>query len=159
MSSGTVKPKGLASRVRKNLRQGMSLAWAASPKLLVRYTVLGIIGAIMPPIAVYLGALLVNRIAESQYTFLTFYRHAADYYRPLVNRCNTTCVGRLCGLRKKSLCAESELEAERRLLNKASKVDLGHFDNSDWFDKLARAKRDVSWRPGDLTWSLNGIIG
>ena len=65
MSSGTVKPKGLASRVRKNLRQGMALAWAASPKLLIRYSVLGIIGAIMPPVAVYLGALLVNRIAEA----------------------------------------------------------------------------------------------
>jgi hypothetical protein len=26
-------------------------------------------------------------------------------------------------------------------------VDIGHFDNSDWHDRLARAKRDVSWRP------------
>ena len=41
-----------------------------------------------------------------------------------------------------------QLEAERRLLEQASKVDLGHFDNSDWHDRLARAKRDVSWRPG-----------
>jgi hypothetical protein len=46
-----------------------------------------------------------------------------------------------------------ELEAERRLLAKASKVDIGNFDNSNWHDRLARAKRDVSWRPGDLTWS------
>jgi ATP-binding cassette subfamily B protein len=52
-----------------------------------------------------------------------------------------------------------ELEAERRLLDKASRVDLGHFDNSDWHDRLARAKRDVSWRPGDLTWSVLGLSG
>ena len=52
-----------------------------------------------------------------------------------------------------------ELEAERRLLEKASKVDLGHFDNSDWHDRLARAKRDVHWRPGDLTWSILGLSG
>jgi ATP-binding cassette subfamily B protein len=52
-----------------------------------------------------------------------------------------------------------ELEAERRLLEKASKVDLGHFDNSDWHDRLARAKRDVNWRPGDLTWSILGLSG
>ncbi|HYC27750.1 MAG TPA: ABC transporter ATP-binding protein, partial [Chitinophagaceae bacterium] len=44
-------------------------------------------------------------------------------------------------------------------LAKASKVDLGHFDNSDWYDRLARAKRDVSWRPGDLTWSVLGLSG
>jgi ATP-binding cassette subfamily B protein len=52
-----------------------------------------------------------------------------------------------------------QLEAERRLLEKAAKVDLGHFDNSDWHDRLARAKRDVSWRPGDLTWSVLGLSG
>jgi len=52
-----------------------------------------------------------------------------------------------------------ELEAERRLLEKASQVDLGHFDNSDWHDRLARAKRDVNWRPGDLTWSILGLSG
>src|SRR4026209_2943421 len=52
-----------------------------------------------------------------------------------------------------------QLEAERRLLEKASQVDLGHFDNSDWHDRLARAKRDVNWRPGDLTWSILGLSG
>src|SRR5258708_28057589 len=36
---------------------------------------------------------------------------------------------------------------------------MGHFDNSDWHDRLARAKRDVSWRPGDLTWSILGLSG
>jgi ATP-binding cassette subfamily B protein len=50
-----------------------------------------------------------------------------------------------------------QLEAERRLLAQASRVDIGHFDNSDWHDRLARAKRDVSWRPGDLTWSVLGL--
>jgi len=52
-----------------------------------------------------------------------------------------------------------QLEAERRLLEKAARIDLGHFDNSDWHDRLARAKRDVSWRPGDLVWSVLGLSG
>ncbi len=52
-----------------------------------------------------------------------------------------------------------ELEAEKRLLAKASRVDLGHFDNSNWHDRLARARRDVHWRPGDLTWSVLGLSG
>src|SRR5262249_14206748 len=52
-----------------------------------------------------------------------------------------------------------QLEAERRLLEQASSVDLGHFDNSDWHDRPARAQRDVSWRPGDLTWSVLGLSG
>jgi ATP-binding cassette subfamily B protein len=52
-----------------------------------------------------------------------------------------------------------ELEAERRLLAKAASVDLGQFDNSEWHDRLARAKRDSSSRPGDLTWSILGLSG
>ncbi|MDP2391292.1 MAG: hypothetical protein Q8N52_13265, partial [Acidobacteriota bacterium] len=54
--------KGRARRVRKNLRKGLSLAWAASPSALVRYSVLGMVSAAMTPVAVYLGAVLVNRI-------------------------------------------------------------------------------------------------
>lgn len=58
--------KGRARRVRKNLRQGMALAWAASPRPLIRYSLLGMMSATMPPVAVYLGASLVNRIAEAR---------------------------------------------------------------------------------------------
>src|SRR4026207_2063570 len=58
--------KGRARRVRKTLRQGMALAWAASPRALVKYSLLGIVNAAMPPITVYLGATLVNRIAEAR---------------------------------------------------------------------------------------------
>src|SRR6185295_13464466 len=68
-------------------------------------------------------------------------------------------VGSYLGYGRNLYARRVELEAERRLLTKASKVDLGHFDNSNWHDRLARAKRDVSWRPGDLTWSVLGLSG
>jgi Na+/proline symporter len=51
-------------RVRKNLQQAMVLAWTASPRLLMKFTLLGIFNAIMPPISVYLSARLVN-VAEA----------------------------------------------------------------------------------------------
>ncbi|HYV61691.1 MAG TPA: ABC transporter ATP-binding protein, partial [Bryobacteraceae bacterium] len=68
-------------------------------------------------------------------------------------------VGAYMGYGRNLFVRRVQLEAERRLLAQASKVDLGHFDNSDWHDRLARAKRDVSWRPGDLTWSVLGLSG
>ena len=68
-------------------------------------------------------------------------------------------VGAYTGYGRNLFVRRVQLEAERRLLAQASKVDLGHFDNSDWHDRLARAKRDVSWRPGDLTWSVLGLSG
>ena len=137
----------------------MSLAWAASPRLLLLYSVLGMFNAIMPPISVYLASLLVNKIAEARVSALGF-----EDVIPIVIGLWLTfviqrSVGAYIGLGRQLYVRRVELEAERRLLEKASKVDLGHFDNSDWHDRLARAKRDVNWRPGDLTWSILGLSG
>src|SRR5437867_1897236 len=151
--------KGRAGRVRKNLRQGIELAWSASPRSLMRYTLLGMLNAAMPPITVYLGATLVNRIAEARLRSL----HFSDMLPILIGMWLATgiqrAIGAYMGYGRNLFVRRVELEAERRLLAKASKLDLGHFDNSDWHDRLARAKRDVSWRPGDLTWSVLGLSG
>ena len=151
--------KGRAARVRKNLRLGMALAWTASPRLLVRYTVLGVVGAALPPVTVYLGAKLVNAIADARLHAL----HFREVLPIIVGLWLATGVqralGAYTGYGRNLYVRRVQLEAERRLLEQASKVDLGHFDNSDWHDRLARAKRDVSWRPGDLTWSVLGLSG
>jgi ATP-binding cassette, subfamily B, bacterial len=151
--------RGRAQRVRKNLRQGLALAWAASPNSLIRYTVLGMLSSAMPPIAVYLGAVLVNRIAEARLQALTW----RDMLPIIIGLWAATgvqrAIGAYMGYGRNLFVRRVQLEAERRLLEQASKVDLGHFDNSDWHDRLARAKRDVSWRPGDLTWSVLGLSG
>src|SRR5436189_6050408 len=151
--------QGRAQRVRKNLKQGMALAWAASPTSLIRYSVLGMVSAAMPPISVYLGATLVNRIAQARAQSIQF----TDLLPIVIGLWLATTVQRALsaytGYGRNLFVRRVELEAERRLLTKASKIDLGHFDNSDWHDRLARAKRDVSWRPGDLTWSVLGLSG
>jgi ATP-binding cassette subfamily B protein len=137
----------------------MSLAWTASPRALVRYTVLGMVNATMPPIAVLLGARLVNRIADARVQALTL----KDLLPIVLGLWITTSVqrtiGAYMGYGRNLFVRRVQLEAERRLLAQASKLDLGHFDNSDWYDRLARAKRDISWRPGDLTWSVLGLSG
>jgi ATP-binding cassette subfamily B protein len=150
---------GRASRVRKNLANGLALAWAASPGSLVKYSVLGMVNAAMPPITVYLGAVLVNRIADARLQSLRW----SDMLPVVIGLWIATgvqrAVGAYMGYGRNLFIRRVQLEAERRLLAQAANVDLGHFDNSDWHDRLARAKRDVSWRPGDLTWSVLGLSG
>ena len=148
-----------AQRVRKNLGQGMALAWAASPESLVRYSVLGMLSAAMPPISVYLGAELVNQIARARALQL----HFTDVAPVIIGLWLATgvqrAIGAYMGYGRNLFVRRVQLEAERRLLARAATMDLGHFDNSNWHDRLARAKRDVSWRPGDLTWSVLGLSG
>jgi len=144
-------------RVWKNLKLGLGLAWAASPKALVRYSILGIFSAVMTPIIVYLGAVLVNHIAKARLEPVPF----VDILPIIVGLWFAICLQRgisgYMGYGQSLFVRRVELEAEKRLLAQASKMDLGHFDQSDWHDRLERAKRDVSWRPGDLTWSVLGL--
>src|SRR5262245_16360636 len=155
----TTRPPGRAERVQRNLKLGISLAWAASPRSLIRFSLLGVVNASMSPVSVYLGATLVNRIAEGRLHALS----VGDLLPIVVGLWLTTglqrALGAYMGYGRNLFVRRVELEAERRLLMQASRVDLGHFDNSDWHDRLARAKRDVSWRPGDLTWSVLGLSG
>jgi hypothetical protein len=65
----------------------MTLAWAASPRLLIRYSLLGMFNAIMPPISVYLGSVLVNKIAEAHLhamQFTMFFTSYLAYGSPFV---------------------------------------------------------------------------
>src|SRR5689334_2250406 len=108
--------KGRARRVRKNLRQGMELAWAASPTALVRYSVLGMLSAAMPPISVYLGAALVDRIAAARLHALAW----SDLLPILIGLWLTTAVqrsvGAYMGYGRNLFVRRVQLEAERRLL-------------------------------------------
>jgi ATP-binding cassette subfamily B protein len=146
-----------ALRVRRNLRQGLALAWSASPRALVRYSLLGMVNAAMPPITVYLSARLVNLIAGARATGLPFRAMVPVLTGLWMATAVQRALGAYMGYGRNLFVRRVQLEAERRLLAQASRVDLGHFDNSDWHDRLARARRDVSWRPGDLTWSVLGL--
>src|SRR3954447_19159257 len=151
--------KGRARRVRKNLRQGMALAWTASPRALVKYSLLGIVNSTMPPISVYLGSALVNRIAEARLHSVRFTEMLPIVLGLWLATSAQRAIGAYSGYGRNLFVRRVQLEAERRLLAQASRLDVGHFDNSDWHDRLARAERDISWRPGDLTWSVLGLSG
>ncbi len=113
--------------------------------------------ATVQPITVVLGSLLVSKVAAGPSAGVTFGDVvpiiAALWTVSAVQRA----IGAYQGFGRDLFVRRVQLEAERRLLGKASTIDLGHFDHSDWHDRLARAKRDVSWRPGDLTWSVLGL--
>jgi ATP-binding cassette subfamily B protein len=151
--------RGRVRRVARNLRLGVGLAWSASRAALIKYCALGVINAAMPPAAVYLGATLVNGIAQAR----TDGTGVAPMVPVLLALWIVSVVQRsvsaYINYGRNEFVRRVELEAERRLLQHAAQVDLGHFDDSDWHDRLSRAKRDLSWRPGDLTWSVLGLSG
>jgi ATP-binding cassette subfamily B protein len=113
----------------------------------------------MPPAAIFLGATLVNRLAEARTQAIQIRDVLPIVIGLWISVGAQRAVSAYSGYGRNLVVRRIQLEAERRLLVQASKVDIGHFDNSDWHDRLARAKRDVSWRPGDLMWSILGLLG
>src|SRR5262249_16314910 len=107
--------KGRIARVRKNLKHGLALAWAASPRLFIRYTAVGIFNAVMAPIAVLLGAMLVNKIAFSQTQALTFIDVLPIIIGIWLTLAVQRTVGAYLGYGRNLYVRRVELEAERRL--------------------------------------------
>jgi ATP-binding cassette subfamily B protein len=147
----------LRGRVRENFVRGVRLAWAASPPGFLFVAALGLFTALLPPVIVWLGKRLVDLIVTGAHGRLTFH----DLWPTVLALGIITGVSRALQSVQNT---EQELfnrrianHAEERFYRKAAEVDLGHFDNSDWHDRMQRARRDVGWRPYQLAYSTFGL--
>jgi ABC-type multidrug transport system fused ATPase/permease subunit len=144
-------------RVRENFVRGVRLAWEASPRTFLGITALGLVSALIPPVVVWLGKHLVDLIVSGAHGVL----HFKDLWPTVLG------LGILAGISRalgQIQAAEQELfsrrvtvHARQRFYEKASGVDFGHFDNSEWHDRMQRARRDISWRPYQLAYSTIGL--
>src|SRR3954466_10497389 len=107
--------KGRARRVRKNLRQGMALAWTASPRALVKYSLLGIVNSTMPPITVYLGSALVNPIADARLHAVRFTDMLPIVLGLWLATSAQRAIGAYSGYGRNLFVRRVQLEAERRV--------------------------------------------
>ena len=144
-------------RLRDNIAGGLRLAWDASPREFCIVVALSIFAAVLPPAAVWLGSRLVGQVARAVTEPVAF-----SSFAPLVVALGLVAaaehaLGTIRYQRQDLFAWSVEIHATRRFLERAATVDVGHFDNSDWHDRMARAKRDVGWRPFQLTWSVIGL--
>jgi ATP-binding cassette subfamily B protein len=145
--------------VRRNLARGIRLAWEASPAAFLGAAAVVTVSALIPPVVVLLGKHLIDLIVAGIQGRATF----ADMTPTVV------ALGLLTGLQRAAqtygnnqqqlFAWRVENHATRRFLEQASHVDIGHFDDAAWHDRMARARRDVSYRPFNLTWSTIGLAG
>ena len=137
----------------------LRLAWQADPRAFVLAVLLSVVPAAVPPVLVELGKRLVDLIADARLRPVTSRELVPAVIGLGLLSAFQRAAGSLNGTRQELFGRRVYLEAERRFLRQAATVDLGHFDNSDWHDRVARAQRDISWRPGQMTWALVGMAG
>jgi ATP-binding cassette subfamily B protein len=148
-----------AKNVLTNLRLGMGLAWAASSRSLITNSLLGVFSAAMPPLSVYLGASLVDTIVDARTDSMRWTSILHIIGGLWVATGVQRAVAAYMSYGRNIFGRRVQLEAERRLLAHAATLDLTCFEDPQWHDRLARAKRDISSRPSELTWAVLGLLG
>jgi ATP-binding cassette subfamily B protein len=147
-----VKPQG---RLRDNVKGALRLAWMASPRAFVEVAILTFATGVIPPVVVFLGKRFVDLVVSGDRGPQLIAVAVGFGVTELVNQV----LSALAGYRQDMFGDRVVIEAKSRFLAKAGAIDVAHYDDPAWHDRMARAASELSWRPHQLTWSVIGIGG
>jgi ATP-binding cassette, subfamily B, bacterial len=146
------------SRAGRNVRQGLRLAWDASPTGLAGMAAIAAVTAAVPTIEVWLSKRFVDGVIAAQQPG----RPGTGLWLTVVALGLAAALQRALGMVRGNcqhlFSQQVQDAADLRLVAKAADVDLGHYDSPDWHDRMARAVREVSWRSAQLAYSGLGLV-
>lgn len=143
-------------------RRALALVWSTSHTLSIALGVLTVLAGALPAALAYVGSLIVDAVVAAI--------QAGEGAEAALTRHTLVLVASEGGLvatlaaaqRGLSLC-QSLLRAQLgqrvnvMILEKALTLQLAHFENSDFYDKLTRARREASSRPLSLIMRTFGL--
>jgi ATP-binding cassette subfamily B protein len=144
-------------------RRALDLVWTTNKPLSIALAALTLVAGVLPAGVAYVGALIVDAVV-----------HAADAHR----RGGVTALGgvltyvaleallvagiamaqRGISLAQSLLRAQLGQRVNVMILDKALTLDLTQFEDSEFYDKLTRARREASSRPLSLVMRTFGLL-
>lgn len=144
-------------------RHALDLVWSTSHRLTFALALLTLLAGVLPAGIAYVGAHIVDAvvaaISSRQATGVQDLTHVLGY----VALEGLLVAALAAGQRGLSTC-QSLLRAQlgqrvnEMILEKALTLDLRHFEDSEFYDKLTRARREASSRPLSLVMSSFGLV-
>ena len=134
----------------------IGLVWKSAPGGLGSLVVLVVVSALLPLGVAWVGKLIVDAVVAAQAAAPGPGRDAAV---AVAIRCVLVELGLFVAIslieRTISLCRQLvgsrlSIDINVKILEKALTLDLGHFENPEFYDKLVRARREASSRPLSL---------
>ncbi|WP_310429601.1 ABC transporter ATP-binding protein [Chamaesiphon sp. VAR_48_metabat_135_sub] len=148
--------------VGKNIRQSLSvfryggkaldLLWTTSHTLTVSLAILTLVNGLVPSAIAYIGKLIVDSVLVANQSGLQIDRQTALNYVCL----EAVAIVLLAAAQKGLVVCQSLLRvllAQRvneSILEKALTLDLAHFEDSEFYDKMSQARSQASSRPLSL---------
>ncbi|HMN28541.1 MAG TPA: hypothetical protein PKE45_10340, partial [Caldilineaceae bacterium] len=133
-----------------NVQRAFWLVWQAHPPSALGMAVCTLVGAFVPVGQVWVGKLIVDGVvnavnaqlgaAAGLQSVLPFL--AIEFGLFLVRAVNE----QARTYAEHILHAEINLSLNSRIIRKALELDLAHFENAEYYDKLENARREADWR-------------
>ncbi len=144
-------------------RHALDLVWATSRRLTVALGLLTVTAGVLPAAVAYVGALIVDAVVRA----MTAHEQAGAADLSVVLgyvALEALLVASLAATQRGLSTCQSLLRAQlgqrvnEMILAKALTLDLRHFEDSEFYDKLTRARREASSRPLALVMSSFGLV-
>lgn len=140
--------------------QAVKLVWETSPKLTVALVLLSLVAGLLPAAIAYVGKWLVDAVVLSAQTGDA--THKADAIRYVIIEAGLVAI--FAAMQRGLTVCQSLLRAllgnrvNVMILDKALSLDLTLFEDSEFYDKMTRARRQASSRPLSLVMRTFGLI-
>lgn len=141
-------------------RRALDLVWTTNHTLTLVLAILTLVAGLLPAVVAYLGKLIVDSVVAASQSGLAIDRGMALGYVGLEAIAVILLVGTQRG---QSICQSllRVLLGQRvnvLILEKALTLDLAHFEDSEFYDKMTQARREASSRPLSLVTRTFGLI-
>jgi ABC-type multidrug transport system fused ATPase/permease subunit len=140
--------------------RAIALVWATHRQLTLTLAVLTLIAGLIPAGIAYLGKLIVDGVVLAAQTQAAIDRlHVLQYLAM-----EAIAVAFLAGCQQGTTLCQSLLrvllgqKVNVLILEKALTLDLAHFEDSEFYDKMTRARREASSRPLSLVGRTFGLV-
>ncbi|WCN11057.1 ABC transporter ATP-binding protein [Marinomonas mediterranea] len=165
-----MRPTSHSHTVDKNMlgvfrysRRAITLVWQTSPSLTIGIALATLISGLLPAAMAYVGQLIVDAVVAAMQHYedskTLDYRTALNYVVLEGILVIATAAA------QRSLAAQQAIlrlllgqKVNTMILEKAQTLSLAHFEDSEFYDKLIRARRDASSRPLALVNKTFGLL-
>jgi ATP-binding cassette subfamily B protein len=140
--------------------RAIGLVWSTNRSLTIGLAVLSLIAGLLPAAIAYVGKLIVDAVVRAAETGLAVDRDHAIWVVAaelgLVMALSATQRG--LGILRSLLRAQLGHRVNVMILEKALTLELTQFEDSEFYDKMSRARREASSRPLSLVMRTFGLI-
>ena len=143
-------------------RQALELVWTTNRPLSIALGLLTLAAGMLPAAVAWVGALIVDAVIVAIQAGPDA-RGAATSHALLLVAAEGGLVAALAGTQRGISFCQSLLRAQlgqrvnAMILEKALTLELAHFEDSEFYDKLTRARREASSRPLSLVMRTFGL--